>query len=241
MDLHHCLDSLILASGHSDLEAKECCRSVGSGHSIASLTYLSRLDTGVSLEFLSLNLLGFIAYSIFSIAFLLSSKIQQQYRNTHNGNENLVRWNDAAFALHAFFMAAWQFGCMFFFKRAPGQHVAIWAKALSGVGVSTILAALTACIIGGGDDDSIIRWLDFVNICSYVKLVITLVKYTVSLSSPIKLLASLKVYLVYIATDHSQLQEKIDKRLCYYGHHFGFYRWCIVFDATFHRCSNHQP
>lgn len=77
-------------------------------------------------------------------------------------------------------MAAWQFGCIFVFQRAPGQHVAVWAKALLGVSIATLAAALAACLIGGGDDDSIIRWLDFVNICSYVKLVITLVKYTVS-------------------------------------------------------------
>jgi hypothetical protein len=78
-------------------------------------------------------------------------------------------------------MAAWQFGCIFVFQRAPGQHVAIWAKALLALSSAILVATLAACLIGGGDDDSIIRWLDFVNICSYVKLVITLVKYAVSI------------------------------------------------------------
>lgn len=153
----------------------------------AILIWKRKSVAGVSLDFLSLNFFGFFCYTIFNLAFLLSSKVQQQYRNAHNGQENLVRWNDAAFAIHAFFMATWQFISMFLFKNAPGQHIYRWAKSFLAILVAIQVASLAVCLIGGGDDDSIIRWYDFVNICSYLKLVITLVKYAVSKMEVIRL------------------------------------------------------
>ncbi|UZJ51203.1 hypothetical protein CBS101457_000523 [Exobasidium rhododendri] len=144
----------------------------------AILIYRRKSVAGMSIDFLALNFFGFLCYSLFNVAFLVSPLIQQQYRNTHNGKENLVRWNDAAFALHAFVIATWQFLATFYYKRAPGQQVALWAKALLGTLSTLLVLALTACFLGGGDDDSIVRWLDFVNLCSYIKIVITLVKYT---------------------------------------------------------------
>lgn len=146
----------------------------------AILIYKRKSVAGISLDFLTLNFFGFLCYSIFNLGFLISPVIQQQYSNAHNGEKNLVRWNDAAFAVHAFLIATWTYLSTFYYKRAPGQHAAMWSKILLAVLVAILTAALAACIIGGGDDDSIIRWLDFVNICSYIKLVITLVKYSVS-------------------------------------------------------------
>jgi cystinosin len=146
----------------------------------AILIWQRKSVAGVSLDFLALNVFGFFCYAIFNVAFLISSKIQQQYRNTHDGDENLVRWNDAAFAIHAFLIAAWQFGSTFVFKRAPGQKVATWTKLVLGALIVLFSLALALCIFGGGDDDSIIRWIDFINICSYIKLFITLIKYAVS-------------------------------------------------------------
>ena len=146
----------------------------------ALLIWKRKSVSGISLDFLSLNLFGFFCYSIFNVAFLVSPLIQQQYRKAHDGQENLVRWNDAAFALHAFLMALWQLASAFYFPRAPGQGVSRWSKALLGVLLSIFVVTLVACIVGGGGKGSSVRWLDFVNICSYIKLIITLVKYAVS-------------------------------------------------------------
>jgi cystinosin len=144
----------------------------------AILIYRRKSVAGMSLDFLALNFFGFFCYTIFNIAFLVSPLIQQQYRNTHNGKENLVRFNDAAFALHAFFIATWQFLASFYYKRAPGQRVAGWATGFLGILTALLTITLAATIVGGGDDDSIVRWIDFVNLCSYIKIAITLCKYT---------------------------------------------------------------
>lgn len=148
----------------------------------ALLMYRRKSVVGISMDFISLNAFGFVCYSIFNLAFLISDKVQQQYRNTHNGQENLVRWNDAFFAIHAVLIASWQLLVTRIYKRAPGQKVSLWCKITLGILISIFLLTLTTCVIGGGDDDSILRWIDFVNICSYIKLFITLIKYSVSIS-----------------------------------------------------------
>jgi cystinosin len=144
----------------------------------ALLIYRRKSVSGISLDFLSLNAFGFVCYSVFNLAFLLSKTVQQQYRNTHRGQEHLVRWNDAFFAMHAVALASWQFGAAFFYRRAPGQRISTWARTLLAILVVAFSAALAICIVGGGDDDSILRWIDFVNICSFIKLLITLIKYS---------------------------------------------------------------
>ena len=146
----------------------------------ALLMYRRKSVVGISMDFISLNAFGFVCYSIFNLAFLISDKVQQQYRNTHHGQENLVRWNDAFFAIHAVLIASWQLFVTRIYKRAPGQKVSLWCKITLGILISIFLLTLTTCVIGGGDDDSILRWIDFINICSYIKLFITLIKYSVS-------------------------------------------------------------
>lgn len=146
----------------------------------ALLMYRRKSVVGISLDFISLNAFGFVCYAIFNLAFLISEKVQQQYRNTHHGQENLVRWNDAFFAIHAVFIASWQLVVTRIYKRAPGQKVSLWCKIVLAILITIFSLTLTICVFGGGDDDSILRWIDFVNICSYIKLFITLIKYSVS-------------------------------------------------------------
>lgn len=145
------------------------------------LMYRRKSVVGISLDFISLNAFGFICYSIFNLAFLVSEKVQQQYRNSHHGQENLVRWNDAFFAIHAALIASWQVFMTRIYRRAPDQKVSIWCKIVLGILISIFFVTLTTCIIGGGESDSILLWIDFVNICSYIKLFITLIKYSVSM------------------------------------------------------------
>lgn len=175
----------------------------------AVLIYRRKSVAGVSLDFLALNAFGFLCYGIFNLSFLVSRTIQQQYRNTHNGQENLVRWNDAFFAIHAFLIASWQLGAAFYYKREPNQKISTPARSLLGACITVFLSAFATCIVGGGDNDSIIRWIDFVNLCSYIKLLITLTKYTVSLlSAPLSLLIS-------VATNPSEHGTTIYFRLCH--------------------------
>ncbi|PWN90037.1 hypothetical protein FA10DRAFT_240597 [Acaromyces ingoldii] len=140
----------------------------------AILMQRTKTVAGMSIDFLYLNVVGFVAYTIFNLAFLLSPTVQEQYRQRHGGSENVVRWNDALFAIHALLIASWQVGQSIFFKRAPGQKLSRWAMYLIAILVSSLLVAFFLVHIDGA---SSFEWLDFVNACSYVKLVVTFVKY----------------------------------------------------------------
>ena len=47
------------------------------------------------------SVIGFICYSIYTVSFYAVPAIQQEYRDTHDGNDNLVMINDVFFSLHA--------------------------------------------------------------------------------------------------------------------------------------------
>ena len=57
--------------------------------------------TGLSIDFVVASVLGFICYSIYTVSFYFIPSIQQEYRDSHDGNDNLVKINDVFFALHA--------------------------------------------------------------------------------------------------------------------------------------------
>jgi hypothetical protein len=56
--------------------------------------------SGLSIDFLYLNVLGFACYSAWNIALLSSSSVRQEYRRRHDGHNPIVRGNDVAFAVH---------------------------------------------------------------------------------------------------------------------------------------------
>lgn len=136
--------------------------------------------SGVSLDYLALNALGFACYSIFNIAFYSSPLIRTQYRERNQGHDNAVRLNDLAFALHAFVLASWTLVQTFIYKREPGQKISRTNKAALAVMIVSIVAVGVTCAVTGGADGAKIEWIDFVLMLSYMKLYITFTKYMAS-------------------------------------------------------------
>ena len=63
--------------------------------------------SGLSIDFPTINFLGFSWYTIYTSAFLYSPVIRQQYAARFpNSSEPTVRFNDLAFALHAVVLSA---------------------------------------------------------------------------------------------------------------------------------------
>lgn len=139
------------------------------------LNYRRKSSTGFSIDFAHLNLIGFISYSIYNVAFLISTTIQQQYQNRHHGSQHVVRWNDAIFALHGFALTAVQVGQIWFYPREPGQGLSRFAKFSLG-GIALVIAAGVLLVLPGGGHHGL-QYLDLINLFSYIKLYITLVKY----------------------------------------------------------------
>ncbi|KAG0343891.1 hypothetical protein BG004_004906 [Podila humilis] len=137
----------------------------------AILNYKRKSVQGLSLDFIFLNVLGFLCYSIFNLAFFFSTTIQDQYRDRNDGQDNLVRPNDVFFAVHALILSTFTLFQTFIYKRDSSQQVSSPTKALIFI---TILGAFIVAVsaIWGSS-----QWIDFLYYLSYIKLGISFVKY----------------------------------------------------------------
>ncbi|KAF8708002.1 transporter, partial [Rhizoctonia solani] len=58
---------------------------------------------GLSIDFVSLNVVGFASYAIYTTNFYFNEEVREEYRQRHNGYDNSVQLNDVAFAIHVSF------------------------------------------------------------------------------------------------------------------------------------------
>lgn len=124
-----------------------------------------------------LNLVGFTAYSIYNASFFWNSAIQQEYKDAHNGEGNKVDANDVFFALHAVALTVVTLVQIAIYERG-GQRVSLFATALATIGV--LMSVLYAAFVAAGSilPEKINSWVDVVIFLSYIKLAVTLTKYT---------------------------------------------------------------
>ncbi|CAN8066233.1 unnamed protein product [Agarophyton chilense] len=69
------------------------------------LNHRRRTTSGLSPDFVALNILGFVAYAIFTFASLFDTKVKQSYEN-NAGYAPQVEINDAFFAAHGVFICS---------------------------------------------------------------------------------------------------------------------------------------
>ncbi|CAB3243385.1 unnamed protein product [Arctia plantaginis] len=125
---------------------------------------------GLNFDFLSLNIFGFIMYSMFNCALFFSEAIQNEYFSRHPRGLNPVHLNDVFFSMHATFATFITIIQCFIYERAD-QRVSTSARGILAVFACVVI--VTAGLSGAGK----LEWLDFLYYCSYIKLSITLIKY----------------------------------------------------------------
>jgi len=125
---------------------------------------------GLNFDFLALNIVGFLYYSVFNIGLYWVPKIKEEYFNIHEFGVNPVQLNDVVFAVHAFFACLIQIVQCCIYERG-GQRVSRPARVLLGLiaAATALVAALSAA--------ALLSWLHFLYFISYIKLLITLIKY----------------------------------------------------------------
>ncbi|KAL3492970.1 PQ loop repeat-domain-containing protein [Aspergillus germanicus] len=144
-----------------------------------------KATTGLAIDFPTINVLGFVCYTVYTSAFLYSPVIRGQYAARHpQSEEPTVRFNDFAFALHAVvlsFLVYTQFWpSIWGFKVSRFQRVSrpilglFWG---SFVAVAVVIFIVLAKSPDNGYEPSSWAWIDVIYALSYVKLVITVVKY----------------------------------------------------------------
>lgn len=140
------------------------------------VNYRRRSVTGLSADYLAINIVGFVAYSLSTYLFLYSPTIREEYAKRHpSAPEPSVQINDLAFGVHALGVSIFiwcQFSC-FGFKREPYQKVgSTMYGIITGLAVVTFITGLLVLLNIGG-----LEGLDFVYTVGYVKILITCIKY----------------------------------------------------------------
>lgn len=139
-----------------------------------------RTTEGLSVDLVTLNVLGFAAYATFNSAFFWSDKIKEEYRGTHDGQENLIQSNDVAFSLHAILMSSitlCQIGYYDGFRQRPPAKLTI-----AFVGIAIVISYVYALLIESQKKEDVeqhprLTWMNFLYWLSYLKLAITTIKY----------------------------------------------------------------
>lgn len=133
------------------------------------LNWRWRSTQGLAIDFSLCNVLGFASYTISTAAFLYSPTIKSQYAYRHPASpETTVRFNDFAFAAHAFVLCVITYSQFFpwiwGFKVGSRQRS---SRVVLGVFWGSILGVLVLVAFvrtrgRGGMDPSGWAWIDVV-------------------------------------------------------------------------------
>lgn len=186
--------ALFLASDHPELDLRKAFVAVSIGRSYSlvvlstvvgwiyffawSISFYPQLllnfrlksAAGLSFDFLSLNITGFLFYAIYNVCLYFVGSFQRQYLDAHPHSLVPVELNDVVFALHAVLATLLTIGQCLLYERG-GQTVSLTARSL------LVLFWTAAAVAGAVTAAGRINALTFVNFLSYIKLTITLIKY----------------------------------------------------------------
>ncbi|KAL2119522.1 hypothetical protein VTJ04DRAFT_6483 [Mycothermus thermophilus] len=143
--------------------------------------------SGTTVDFPLINSLGFAAYFVYNASLYYSPLMRAQYAARYKGLTPTVQFNDVAFAAHAFALSvittsqyllpsAWGFSPSL--GNKPSRFIlGIFFGCITGIAL-VVLAVLASPDRNTIEPVSSWVWLDALYALSYVKLIITLIKYT---------------------------------------------------------------
>ena len=135
-------------------------------------TYLNwkrKSVVGFSLDYVTFNTLGFFLYNLFNICLYWIPTVINEYFEKHPYGVNPVRFNDVIYTIHAVFLCSVQVLQCILYERG-GQRVSICC----GIIVLVILIGAVVCLILSAEN--VMSWLVYIDVLSYVKLFITIIK-----------------------------------------------------------------
>lgn len=124
----------------------------------------------MSLDFIALNFLGFLCYSVFNASLFWDKDVQDDYFHNHPRGVNPVLINDVLFSFHALALTFLTIVQCLVYKRLRHRVSYVTSTILIGlIGFLTVSG-----VICGAKK---ISKLDYIYFFSYVKLAITIMKY----------------------------------------------------------------
>jgi len=133
------------------------------------LNWKRKSVVGLSMDYLTYNILGFVCYSVYNCTLFFNPAVQERYEETV-GSVIPVEPSDVIFALHAAVLTLIQIGQCFLYDRGS-QYVSIPAMVLAAAGWLSMYVSLIVTSVG------VISTLSWIYYLSFVKLGVTLVKY----------------------------------------------------------------
>jgi cystinosin len=127
---------------------------------------------GLSSDFCILNVIGFACYSTYNICLFYSKVIQDEYKERHGGSEATVQSNDVAFAAHAMLLSSVTLIQIVYLNGIKAASPSTLAMLLVVIILGSIMIYI--CLVHYFGRSS---WLDFLYYLSYIKILISLVKY----------------------------------------------------------------
>ena len=85
---------------------------------------------GLSIDFATLNIVGFASYTIYATNFFFNEEVREEYRQRHGGHDSSVQPNDVAFAVHALILTVITFSQTLYYARAPGQRLSTFNRVI---------------------------------------------------------------------------------------------------------------
>jgi len=139
------------------------------------LNYKRKKTDGLSVDMSLLVVYGFMAYTAFNCALFWSDSIREEYSDRYNGDDILVQSNDVAFSIHSLVLSMVTFGQIGYYDgfrtRPPSKYT------LGFVGVTMMMGSFYALLIVFVEK-GFFTWINFLYGLSYLKIIITAVKYT---------------------------------------------------------------
>ncbi|EHK27513.1 uncharacterized protein TRIVIDRAFT_73286 [Trichoderma virens Gv29-8] len=140
--------------------------------------------SGTTADFPTINIIGFAAYFVSNVALYYSPVVRSQYAARHDGLVPTVAFNDITFALHALVLSIitasqYLLRPLWGFEPSPGTRP---SRFVSGIIAGSALGVLITCLIVSAtpSGNPATDWceLDIVYAVGYIKILVTLVKYT---------------------------------------------------------------
>lgn len=134
------------------------------------LNWQRKSTHGLSMDYPTINVLGFICYAASTSALLYSPLIREQYAERHRtSSEPTVRLNDLAFALHAIIMSSLAYSqfwsSIWGFKVSRLQRVSGTVTGVFWGSIASVLLMVLLVLVKGknlGTDARSWAWIDVV-------------------------------------------------------------------------------
>ncbi|XP_055524516.1 cystinosin homolog [Wyeomyia smithii] len=149
--------------------AYTACWSIGDYPQII-MNHRKKSVVGLSFDFLYMNIVGNLCYLSFNVFMYWSKHVEEEYFHRHPFGLNPVIGNDVGYAMHALFASVITLLQCYIFDNG-GNSISTFARVIIAAYVLTILTAFVLVTF------TVLHWLDFLYVLSYIKLSTNLIKY----------------------------------------------------------------